>query len=87
MEALVARLGGYYGYLLGRFDDKQIMEAPASRSPAGSMRILPKDQVAQKDNVQAMFIRPCQQQHHPHSGSRGLKALELIVIADPHPTT
>src|SRR5262249_16345609 len=51
--------------------------------------LLAKDQVAQKDNVKAMFI----QGHASNSITRipeslkGLKALELLVIADPHPTT
>src|SRR5437764_9535238 len=50
---------------------------------------LPKDQVAQKDNVRAVFV----QGHASNSITRipeslnGLKALELLVIADPHPTT
>jgi formate dehydrogenase major subunit len=79
-----------YNYLLGRFDDKQIMETagiPLTRWFDAA--ILPKDQVAQKDNVQAMFI----QGHASNSITRipeslkGLKALELIVVADPHPTT
>ena len=51
--------------------------------------LLPKDQVAQKDNVKAMFV----QGHASNSITRipesmkGLKALELLVVADPHPTT
>ena len=51
--------------------------------------ILPKDQVAQKDNLKAMVI----QGHASNSITRipeslkGLKALELLVVADPHPTT
>ena len=51
--------------------------------------LLPKDQVAQKDNVHAMFV----QGHASNSITRipesmaGLKALELLVVADPHPTT
>src|SRR5574338_916193 len=51
--------------------------------------LLPKDQVGQKDNVHAMFV----QGHASNSITRipesmaGLKALELLVVADPHPTT
>src|SRR5262249_41860386 len=51
--------------------------------------LLAKDQVAQKDNVKALFV----QGHASNSITRipeslkGLKALELLVIADPHPTT
>jgi formate dehydrogenase major subunit len=79
-----------YNYLLGRFDDKKIMETagiPLTRWFDAA--ILPKDQVAQKDNVRAMFV----QGHASNSITRipeslkGLKALELIVVADPHPTT
>jgi formate dehydrogenase major subunit len=51
--------------------------------------LLPKDQVDQKDNVRAMFV----QGHASNSITRipesmkALKALELLVVADPHPTT
>ena len=50
---------------------------------------LPKEQVAQKDNVRAMFV----QGHASNSITRipesvkGLQKLELLVVADPHPTT
>jgi formate dehydrogenase major subunit len=79
-----------YNYLVGRFDDKKTMEAagiPLTRW--FDAVLLPKDQVAQKDNVKAMFV----QGHASNSITRipeslkGLKALELLVIADPHPTT
>jgi formate dehydrogenase major subunit len=51
--------------------------------------LLPKADVAQKDNVRAVFV----QGHASNSITRipesmkALKALELLVIADPHPTT
>ena len=79
-----------YNFLLGSFDDKKIMETagiPLTRWFDAA--ILPKDQVAQKDNVRAMFV----QGHASNSITRipesmkGLKALELLVVADPHPTT
>ena len=79
-----------HDYLVGRFDDKKIMETagiPLTRW--FDAVILPKDQVAQKDNVKAMFV----QGHASNSITRipeslkGLKALELLVVADPHPTT
>ena len=47
-----------YNYLVGRFDDKKIMETagiPLTRW--FDAVILPKDQVAQKDNVKAMFVQ------------------------------
>ncbi|MGB8038798.1 MAG: formate dehydrogenase subunit alpha [Pseudolabrys sp.] len=79
-----------YNFLLGRFDDKKIMETagiPLTRWFDAA--ILPKDQVAQKDNLRAMFV----QGHASNSITRipeslkGLKALDLLVVADPHPTT
>jgi formate dehydrogenase major subunit len=79
-----------HSYLVGRFDDKKIMETagiPLTRW--FDAVLLPKDQVAQKDNVRAMFV----QGHASNSITRipeslkGLKALELLVVADPHPTT
>jgi formate dehydrogenase major subunit len=79
-----------YNYLQGRFDSKQIMETPGIPLTRWfDAVILPKDQVAQKDNVRAMFI----QGHASNSITRipeslkGLAKLDLLVIADPHPTT
>jgi len=79
-----------YNYLLGRFDDKKIMETPGIPLTRWfDAAILPQDQVAQKDIVRAMFV----QGHASNSITRipesmkGLKALELLVVADPHPTT
>jgi formate dehydrogenase major subunit len=79
-----------YEYLQSRFDSKQIMETsgiPLTRW--FDAVLLPKDQVAQKDNVRAMFV----QGHASNSITRipesmnGLAKLDLLVIADPHPTT
>jgi formate dehydrogenase major subunit len=79
-----------YNYLLSRFDDKKIMETPGIPLTRWfDATLLPKDQIAQKDNVKAMFI----QGHASNSITRipeslkGLKALELLVVGDPHPTT
>ncbi|TJV09202.1 MAG: formate dehydrogenase, partial [Mesorhizobium sp.] len=50
---------------------------------------LPKDKIAQRDSMRAMFI----QGHASNSITRipdsmkGLTGLELLVVADPHPTT
>jgi formate dehydrogenase major subunit len=75
---------------VSRFDDKKMMNTagiPLTRW--FDAVLLPKDQVAQKDNVRAMFV----QGHASNSITRipesmkGLKALELLVVADPHPTT
>ena len=69
---------------------KEIMETPGIPLTRWfDAAILPKDQVAQKDNVRAMIV----QGHASNSITRipesmkGLKALELLVVADPHPTT
>jgi formate dehydrogenase major subunit len=79
-----------YNYLLARFDDKKIMETPGIPLTRWfDAVLLPKDQVAQKDNVRAMFV----QGHASNSITRipesmkGLEKVDLLVIADPHPTT
>ena len=79
-----------YNYLLGRFVDKKMMEAPGIPSTRWFDAVmLPKDQVDQKDNVKAMFVMG-------HGGNTiprmpesvaGLEKLDLLVVADPHPTT
>ena len=79
-----------YNWFLSRFDSKQIMETsgiPLTRW--FDAVLLPKDQVAQKDNVRAMFV----QGHASNSitripeSMRALAKLDLLVVADPHPTT
>ncbi len=79
-----------YNWLQSRFDSKTIMETsgiPLTRW--FDAVLLPKDQVAQKDNVRAMFV----QGHASNSITRipesvkGLQKLDLLVVADPHPTT
>ena len=79
-----------YDWLQKRFDSKQIMETPGIPLTRWfDAVLLPKDQVAQKDNVRAMFV----QGHASNSITRipqslpGLAKLDLLVIADPHPTT
>jgi formate dehydrogenase major subunit len=79
-----------YDWFVSRFDDKKIMETPGIPLTRWfDAATLPKDQVAQKDNVRAMFV----QGHASNSITRipasldGLQKLELLVVADPHPTT
>jgi formate dehydrogenase major subunit len=79
-----------YEYLQSRFDSKQIMETPGIPLTRWfDAVLLPKDQVAQKDNVRAMFV----QGHASNSITRipesmnGLRKLDLLVVVDPHPTT
>jgi formate dehydrogenase major subunit len=79
-----------YDWFLSRFVDKKMMEGsgiPSTRWFDGTT--LPKDQVAQQDNLKAMVI-------FGHGGNtvtrmpkaaEGINALELLVVADPHPTT
>ena len=79
-----------YDYLLSRFVDKKMMEAPGIPSTRWFDAVtLPKDQVDQKDNVKAMVV-------FGHGGNTiprmpesvaGLEKLDLLVVADPHPTT
>jgi formate dehydrogenase major subunit len=79
-----------YDWLQSRFDSKKIMETagiPLTRW--FDAVLLPKEQVDQKDNVRAMFV----QGHANNSITRipesmkALAKLDLLVIADPHPTT
>ncbi|MEP9396978.1 formate dehydrogenase subunit alpha [Mesorhizobium sp. KR2-14] len=79
-----------YEWFVSRFDNKEIMEAPGIPLTRWfDAVLLPKDQVHQKDNVRAMIV----QGHASNSITRipeSLKALaklDLLVVADPHPTT
>jgi formate dehydrogenase major subunit len=79
-----------FEWLKGRFDEPKMMNIPGIPLTRWfDAVILPKSDVAQKDNVRAMFV----QGHASNSITRipesmkGLKALDLLVIADPHPTT
>ncbi len=79
-----------YDWMQGRFASKEMME----KSGIPSTRwfdavLLPKDQVQQADNVRAMMV-------FGHGGNtivrmpemvKGLEKLDLMVVADPHPTT
>jgi formate dehydrogenase major subunit len=79
-----------YDWMLSRFDSKQMMEAPGIPSTRWfDAAMLPKDEVKQKDNLKAMIV-------FGHGGNtvtrmpeaaKGLEKLELLVVADPHPTT
>jgi formate dehydrogenase major subunit len=79
-----------YDDLLSRFDSKEIMETPGIPLTRWFDAVmLPPDQVAQRSNLRAMFV----QGHASNSITRipesikGLAALDLLVVADPHPTT
>jgi formate dehydrogenase major subunit len=79
-----------YDYLQSRFDSQKVMQTPGIPLTRWfDAVLLPKDQVDQKDNVRAMFV----QGHASNSITRipeslkGLQKLDLLVVADPHPTT
>ncbi|MGH6789108.1 MAG: formate dehydrogenase subunit alpha [Pseudolabrys sp.] len=79
-----------YDWLLKQFDNKKIMETPGIPLTRWfDAVLLPKDKVGQKDIVRAMFV----QGHASNSITRipesvkGLTKLDLLIVADPHPTT
>jgi formate dehydrogenase major subunit len=79
-----------YDYFLSRFESKQMMEAPGIPSTRWfDASLLPQDQVRQKDSLKAMMV-------FGHAGNsitrmseavKALEKLDLLVVADPHPTT
>ena len=87
-----------YAWMESRFDTitgadgkpVKMMNAPGIASTRWfDATVLPKDQVTQQDNIKAMMV-------FGHGGNtvtrmpkaaEGLEKLELLVVADPHPTT
>ena len=79
-----------YEWMVSRFADKKIMEAPGIPSTRWfDAAMLPKDQVSQNDNLKAMIVMG-------HGGNtvtrmpeaaKGIEKLDLLVVADPVPTT
>jgi len=79
-----------YEYFVSRFDAPKLMQTPGIPLTRWfDAALLPNDQVAQKDLVRAMFV----QGHASNSITRvpeslkGMAKLDLLVVADPHPTT
>ncbi len=79
-----------FDWFKSRFDEPKMMNAPGIPLTRWfDAVLLPKNDVAQKDNVKAMLV----QGHASNSITRipesmkAMKELELLVIADPHPTT
>ncbi|HJZ42226.1 MAG TPA: formate dehydrogenase subunit alpha [Hyphomicrobiaceae bacterium] len=79
-----------YDWMLSRFADKKFMETAGIPSTRWfDATLLPKDQVSQTDTLKAMFVMG----HAGNSIARMPKAaeamekLDLLVVADPHPTT
>jgi formate dehydrogenase major subunit len=79
-----------YEGMRARFDTPEMMAAPGIPTTRYfDAATLPKDQIQQRDRLKAMMI-------FGHGGNtvtrmpeavKGLEAMELMVIADPHPTT
>ncbi len=87
-----------YNWMASRFETStaadgkvtKLMETPGIPSTRWfDAATLPKDQVSQKDNLKAMMV-------FGHGGNtitrmpkaaEGLEKIELLVVADPHPTT
>jgi formate dehydrogenase major subunit len=79
-----------YDWMRARFTDKTLMETPGIPSTRWfDATLLPKDQIAQPNPVQAMFIMG----HGANTitrmpeSARGIEKLELLVVCDPYPTT
>jgi formate dehydrogenase major subunit len=79
-----------YESMVARFDSPALMGTPGIPTTRYFDAVtLPKDQVQQRDNFKAMVV-------FGHGGNtvtrmpeavKGLEALDLLVVADPHPTT
>ncbi|HEV7266328.1 MAG TPA: formate dehydrogenase subunit alpha [Falsiroseomonas sp.] len=79
-----------YDNMLARFESKEMMGAPGIPTTRYFDAVtLPKDQIQQRDRLKAMVV-------FGHGGNtvtrmpeavKGLEALDLLVVADPHPTT
>ncbi len=79
-----------YDYLLSRFDDKKMMELPGIPTTRWFDAVLAKkEDIDQRNPLRAMMV-------FGHGGNtvtrmpemvKGLEALDLLVVADPHPTT
>jgi len=79
-----------YESMVARFDAPAMMTTPGIPTTRYFDAVtLPKDQVQQRDNLKAMVV-------FGHGGNtvtrmpeavKGLEALDLLVVADPHPTT
>ncbi|MDQ1080757.1 formate dehydrogenase subunit alpha [Pseudoroseomonas cervicalis] len=79
-----------YNWMMGRFASKALMETPGIPTTRWfDAVLLPKDQVQQPDTLKAMVVVG-------HGGNtvtrmpeavKGLEKLDLLVVADPHPTS
>ncbi|MGL5446256.1 MAG: molybdopterin-dependent oxidoreductase, partial [Rhabdaerophilum sp.] len=87
-----------YSWFRDRFDtikaadgkDVSTMEMPGIPSTRWfDATVLPKEQVGQKDRLKGIFVMGHGGNSIPRMPEmvKGLEALELLVVADPHPTT
>ncbi len=78
-----------YEYMLSRFVDKKMMEMAGIPSTRWfDAATYDKKDVDQQDNVKAMVVFGHGGNTVPRQGlvKKGLEALDLLVVADPHPT-
>jgi formate dehydrogenase major subunit len=78
-----------YDWMVTRFASKKLMETPGIPSTRWfDATLLPKDEIAQPNPVQAMFVMG----HGANTitrmpdSTRGIEKLELLVVCDPYPT-
>jgi formate dehydrogenase major subunit len=79
-----------YESMVARFESPQMMAAPGIPSTRYfDAATMPKDQIQQRDRLKGMIV-------FGHGGNtvtrmpeavKGLEAMDLLVVADPHPTT
>jgi formate dehydrogenase major subunit len=79
-----------YSWMLSRFANKKMMEAPGVTSTRWfDATLLPKEHVDQPDTMKAMFVMG----HGANTIARmpaavkGIEKLDLLVVCDPYPTT
>ena len=78
-----------YDWMLSRFESKQMMEAPGIPSTRWfDAAMLPKDQVAQKDNLRAMMVfgHGVNTITRMPQAAKGLEKIDLLVVVDTVPT-
>ena len=78
-----------YDWMLSRFESKQMMETPGIPSTRWfDAAMLPKDQVAQKDNLRAMMVfgHGVNTITRMPQAAKALEKIDLLVVVDTVPT-
>jgi formate dehydrogenase major subunit len=78
-----------HDWMLSRFESKQMMETPGIPSTRWfDAAMLPKDQVAQKDNLRAMMVfgHGVNTITRMPQAAKGLEKIDLLVVVDTVPT-